>query len=642
MGCHTSHVNLSPIATTMNDQEIKIQFKNLEMFILLWVDENLHYESQFRQIINQIKTFEDPSECQKYLEDESMKMNKYVVIISGSAKTRQLIMHFHDLQQITSCYVFCQENLVKLNQQWAQNFSKIKGVFNNIDDLHLTLSNDQKCREQIDESALPVQIYNRNSSLQSRNAFFLYFHLFIDVLFEMTNTENDHIRLKQDFIKICRENYQNNAQELAILNEFNETYIKEKAIWWYTRESCIYRLLNKALRLQDISTLFLMRFFIKDLYSELLHEYNHNLEVALQYVYRGQAIDVQEVKLIRENLGEFLSFNSFLSASEDRQISMNFAKRIPITSDLTAILFEFELNKQIKNTRPYAKIQHLSYFSEENEILIGLGSIFEIKEIFYDENEHIWICQMSLSSEDNYQLKDILQRDKLNIGNDCTSLGYLLYQMGDTNKAKEYFNQLLLNSQTLTFEEIASCYRGLAGVGRAENDYKISLEYHLKELDIYQKIIPPVPLFYIGDCYRCIGNIYRNLNDLDQALSYQEKALELLPEDHPSYPDIYSNIAQIYQDQDKTDLALEYFQKCISKQEILLPKDHPHIGSTYANIGIMYMNLFDSRQAIFYYEKARNILVKSRPLNHSDILQLEGFIQLCQERLAWEEQQIHQ
>ena len=84
----------------------------------------------------------------------------------------------------------------------------------------------------------------------------------------------------------------------------------------------------------------------------------------------GQVINIQEVNSICENLGEYLSFNSFF---------------IYKSSDI----HKFCLTNS-KNTRPYANIKYISYFSEEDEIFIGLGSIFKIKEIFYDENQQIW------------------------------------------------------------------------------------------------------------------------------------------------------------------------------------------------------------------------------------------------------------
>ncbi len=99
--------------------------------------------------------------------------------------------------------------------------------------------------------------------------------------------------------------------------------------------------MNRALRLQDLEILFCIRFFITDLYSQLKNEYKQ----LIAQVYRGQAISVEELNLIRDNIGQFLSMNSFLSTSVNRQVSMSFAKQITITSELTRILFEFQIDK---------------------------------------------------------------------------------------------------------------------------------------------------------------------------------------------------------------------------------------------------------------------------------------------------------
>lgn len=472
---------------------------------------------------------------------------------------------------------------------------------------------------------------------------FLYFQLFIDIILKITNENTDQIKLKQDLINICQENYQGNENELNIIDEFNKNYKKEDAIWWYTRESCFYRLLNKSLRLQDFDILFSMRFFLTDLYYQLNDEYKKNLNSNLLIqVYRGQAIHINELNLIKDNIGEFLSMNSFLSTSNNKDISINFAKQIIVNDEITRILFEFNIDYNIENTRPYAFIQHLSYFNEEEELLIGLGAIFQINQIYFDDIEQIWFCHMSLCSQDNYQLKDIMKRDKQNIGEDITSLGYLLYQMGDKDKAKQYFQQLLDNQQSLNLLDISSCYRGLGAIAFAQSQYSDALNYHFKELDIYQNNSSSLPQFYTGDCFICIGNIYRYMNELDQALIYHEKALNLLPEDHPSYPTIFRNIADIYVDQKQFDLAIQYYNKCLTIQQKILPDQHPHIATTYANIGAMYGNLFDSKQALIYYEKAKNIWIKSRPPTHPDILQLDENMQICKDRIIWEEEQQQQ
>jgi hypothetical protein len=77
---------------------------------------------------------------------------------------------------------------------------------------------------------MAINIYNLNSSnntsLQTRNALFLCFQLFIEVLLGIANKQNNETtNAKQDLIRICKENYQGNENGLKNIDEFNKTYV---------------------------------------------------------------------------------------------------------------------------------------------------------------------------------------------------------------------------------------------------------------------------------------------------------------------------------------------------------------------------------------------------------------------------------
>ncbi|CAM4852394.1 unnamed protein product, partial [Rotaria magnacalcarata] len=84
-----------------------------------------------------------------------------------------------------------------------------------------------------------------------------------------------------------------------------------QAVWWYTRDSFVYRLLNKALRVQNIDLLFLFRFFIRDIEVQL-KQYQCS---SLVRVYRGQLMSTDELDQLKMSLGEYISVNSFFSLS---------------------------------------------------------------------------------------------------------------------------------------------------------------------------------------------------------------------------------------------------------------------------------------------------------------------------------------
>ena len=70
---------------------------------------------------------------------------------------------------------------------------------------------------------------------------------------------------RKELIDICKSSYRGNHEQIEIIDEFEKNYDPEKAIWWYTRDSCLYRMMNKALRIQDFDMLFAFRFFITDI-----------------------------------------------------------------------------------------------------------------------------------------------------------------------------------------------------------------------------------------------------------------------------------------------------------------------------------------------------------------------------------------
>jgi hypothetical protein len=68
------------------------------------------------------------------------------------------------------------------------------------------------------------------------------------------------------------------------------------------RQSFLYRLLNKALRVQNIDLLYLFRFFIRDLGEQL----EKNKCTSSIRVYRAQQMSKEEVDILRHSVDEYI------------------------------------------------------------------------------------------------------------------------------------------------------------------------------------------------------------------------------------------------------------------------------------------------------------------------------------------------
>ncbi|CAF1093622.1 unnamed protein product [Rotaria sp. Silwood1] len=423
----TSKSQSSEVSTSKNKTISEPTTPNLESFTCLWLDQNVDStqdnrdtQQELRKIINHLRTFDNSDQCEQYI--RKITQEKVILIVSGSLG-RQVVPRLHDLPQFSACYVFCQDK--KANEQWANKYSKINGVFVERAKLVAQISKDQIVRAKVEDGTYISVITSCSKSLQARNAIFMWFQLFIEVLLRMHHKFSD----RKELIDICKKSYKNNYEEMKIIDEFDKNYKPENAVWWYTRESCFYRIVNKALRVQDFDMLFALRFFITDIAKQIRNEYEEFIHISETRnsirVYRGQIIGNDELELMKNNIGQFLSMNSFLSTSRNLSTALHFARLTPVIDGIQRIIFEIEINPRLQ-TKAFADITKTSYFQHEDEVFIMLGALFRIETVMEDKNDRVWVAHVSLASEDDFHLKETFAHMKDTIGDD-TDLDTLVY-----------------------------------------------------------------------------------------------------------------------------------------------------------------------------------------------------------------------
>ncbi|UJR17650.1 hypothetical protein I4U23_004546 [Adineta vaga] len=204
-------------------------------------------------------------------------------------------------------------------------------------------------------------------------------------------------------------------------------YTSSNAIQWYIRESFVFELVNKVLRSKDIDKLITLRLLIRDIYYQLRKEQKHLTDINAT-VYRGQVMSLKELKNLRDNIGNLISMNSFLSTSKARDVAQMFAESSTHPND---------------NSRTFAEISHLGSYGDEEEILFMLGSVFKLQDMDYDEDDKLWIVKLVLCGENDNELKDVLISMKNDIIErpSLTSVGLVLKKMGDIDRAAKCFQQ---------------------------------------------------------------------------------------------------------------------------------------------------------------------------------------------------------
>ncbi len=495
----------------------------------------------------------------------------------------------------------------------------MKAVIVDLNDLIKKILSDRNQRQhhKTDE-AFSISIFSAGTSGEGQstseiNGQFIHSQLLIDCLTRM-KTDSTNIN---ELILLCKKEYEGNDVELSILYEFEEHYSANDALWWYTRHSFLYRLLNKALRVQNIDLLFLFRFFIRDIEQQL----EDSKCTSSIHVYRGQLMSKDEVEILKNNTGQFISINSFLSTSINRELARLFIAGTESFNGLERVFFEINANPDAENIKPFSDITSYSYFSDEKEVLFMIGSIFQLVHVDHNE-DGIWMVQMRLCSGDDHQLKSLLQflKNKYNNNeNTLISFGDVLVKMDKLNDAENYYHRCL-NEASSDQRYIARCYYSLGVVAIRKDNLDSSLIWLNKSLDIILETSRPDDP-EVAKNYNSIGRAYRKKGDLDQAIEMFEKALSIwkkkLHDNSLELAKCYSDIGNVYQRKQMFSKALECHRMALNINENYLPAYHNDLGSSHTHIAAVHRCLGEYDLSLKHANLALEISQKSLPTEHS-------------------------
>jgi tetratricopeptide (TPR) repeat protein len=604
----------------------RINMQMVQNVLLIWLDNKIDDNSadcrntiaRLRRAITTINTFTDDEACIQFL--ENLHNDKACIIISG-AFGQNMVPRVHSMPQLDSIFIFC--NNKQYHEQWAKDWSKIKGVFTEISLICEAL---KEVAEQCEQDAIPLSFMATSDDLAKKNLdqldpSFMYTTVMKEILLVIP-FEQQHF---MEFIHYCREALADNEGELKNLKKFERKYRDESPIWWYTYDCFLYPMLNRALRLMDVDVIIKMGFFIGDLhrYIQELHreQFGSQKSDASFTVYRGQGISQADFEQLTKTKGGLMSFNNFLSTSKDQEVSLRFARRALPNQDMVGILFVMTIDP-VKSTIPFASITDVSYFKKaEEEVLFAMNTVFRIGEITpMAENSRLFQVELTPTSDNDQDLRRLTDCIREGAHPDVEGwyrLGSVLLDMGQSEKAQQVYEILLAQASGESAK--ASIYVLLGSIKNRQGEYQKSIRFYQEALEIYEKTRP---LNYrdLGNSYNHIGGVYSNMGDYLEALSSHQKALKIqqqsLPPNHPDLAVSYNHIGRVYYNMDDYSKALSYCEKALAIQQQSLPPNHPDLGSCYNNIGSVYDEMGDYSTALFYYEKDLEISQKTLPPSH--------------------------
>jgi tetratricopeptide (TPR) repeat protein len=424
-------------------------------------------------------------------------------------------------------------------------------------------------------------------------------------------------------------------------------------------------MLNRALRTMELDIIIMMGFFVRDLLNHIatLHaeQYGREHQLDCFTVYRGQGLSQTDFNQMKETQGCLISFNNFLSTSLDRAVSFAFAESNQYNSDLIGVLFEINIDPSISSFS-FANVRNVGYYSEEEEILFSMHSVFRIGQMKQiEDNDRLWQVNLTLTNDSDPQLQALTKniQEETEAPTGCHRLDKLMLRLGELKRVQELYEILL--KQATRDDEKGGIYVTLGEVKFLQGQYAETLTYHEKSIEIRRKFLPVnhpdfatnynnIGLVYekMGEywkallyctkaleirkktlpanhpdftqSYNNIGLTYNKIGEYSKALSYCEKAFEIhqniLPANHPDLATFYSNIGLLYDERGEYSTALSYYQKALEIQQIILPANHPHFAYSCRDIGVVFYKMGEYSKALSYLERALDIFQCSLPSNH--------------------------
>lgn len=589
-------------------------------FIVLWLNLDRSYSekdingciNELQHIGHPIETFTDSEDCVDFLTD--LTDDDTFLILSGT-QIKQLLLIMEDIPKLHGVYILDRQNI--LNEDHFQEYRKLKGIF-----IHMEYISDAVKRyiHRLALDSTPFSILSPTTSpnLGKLDQSFMYTKLIKDIILDIEHDPN----AKEKFVQYCLGQYDSNAAPKKSLENFQQNYRKNDAIFWYAKKPFIYRRLNAALRLQDTTTMINMAFYLRDLLEQIEEEYLRTKSSENFVVYRGQKVSKDDFEILKKSKGHLLSFNSFLSTSLSRDIAEKF---VAGAENGIRVIFRMEINLLASSVR-YVNITKLKddRLFKEQEILFSIQTIFRIGEM-KQIDEYSWEVNLTLTDDIDSELQQLtdFMRDQLNDIDGWYRMAFLMIQMGKFDDANEIFGALYAKTQEDDLDMAHLAQTSMVTIN-AERDPSpeihshalLHLEEALKHWEI--TLSPDHPMF--GVAYLYISSVYRSIGNYEVAFKYAEKALDNLKSSAPSneYVSVllHMNFGILYMATQKNKESLAHFEKALNFLQKSSPTNHPYMCMIYSHIAGIHAIMDNDVQALLYINKVIEIQPRALPSDH--------------------------
>lgn len=572
---------------------------------------------KFKDMTSKSQIFNKPYEC---LSEVVNSVGQEVILIASQSLSKHLIPLIHDLIQVIYIYIlykhdsYCtQEDDSYVNDN---RYPKVRGSFIEQTMLLSTLHEDIKQLSEIpsrqqrffrflkENTNTPFYVISNQSSpfklLNNTEQDFVSFQLIIKTILESddANPFNNVNTLLTLGIIVASKDREKLFWETN--DQFRQNYASDKAINLYLTNTTLKDELNKCFSSNNMQRICESWFIIRDLLKQL------SQNGKLITVYREQYLTVDQLEILKTNVGGFVAFTRFISMSTSYIRTKRRNRRNDIDRNIKSVIFQVEIDKNNAKARFLMTQQN----REELMILFAVGSVFSIESI-EEFNDESCLCKLRSNSDGESLLTQMVQYYETEIGTSLTylSLGVYLNQIGKEDLARQYYDTLLLVEQDPAV--MSSIYNNLAIISERNEDLTNAHKYWKQASDMQRasssKISTALPdrksdvvmaepiystspilnHYNLACMYRQAGDFYEALKECENAL-----ALPIAVSDTIQHALVYSAEGSVYYSQKQYEDALNCFKKALDIVLVHLPADD-HLIDQYLNNVRLLKDLID-------------------------------------------------
>lgn len=377
----------------------------------------------------------EKEELRKYFHDIRIDDDPNICIDTITSFTAQycfLVLVDDQASMVESLSALTEQTFIYING-FSENVRnrRIRGIFPDAENLLEQLRKDVRLLEQ---SQSIFKLRNLTSDdCEVNDDEIKCSKLLFNVLLNMRRPREN---CYQEVFDQCRRICQNDAEQLEEVERFSTSYETSTSIQSYTKDSMIFRLINMALRANNVLTIYRFRSIIQDIYRK----FKSSKEMT---IYRGQKMFAEELNRLKSSVDRKFSLSSFIWTTKDFQV----ARKISGCGDdrplLESVIFEILIDEGTL----VAENPAVDRSAEDEEILLSMGTVFLVESISNEEEFHrirLRATSIDLSSVTQMTVwLTRLTRREVDLEQFCLfKLAWIFYLIDDIDKSERIYETL--------------------------------------------------------------------------------------------------------------------------------------------------------------------------------------------------------